>query len=184
MAEWITSSEPYLAPGDPAAADPWREEAAREGRVGAHKVILVARRVPDERVARLLHLAKDAPAVLRRRLVTLDEVPVEISDSWYPPHVADGTALAEDRPIKGGAARALAERGFIAERHIEEVAVVDVPAELGELLPRSPVLELTRTSYAAGDVPFEVGVMLMARDMAPGVPRRLRYLIRAAPSAS
>ena len=179
--EWITSSEPYLAPRDPAAADPWREEAARAGGVGAHKVILVARQVPSERVARLLGLAPDEAAVLRRRLVTLDGVPVEVSDSWYPARVADGTPLAEDRPIKGGALRALAERGYVAERHVEEVAAVEVPAELSNLLPGTPVIELTRTSYTADDVPFEVAVMLMSPEMAPGVPRRLRYEIRYRP---
>lgn len=178
MPEWITSSEPYLAPRDPAAVDPWREEAARVGGVGAHKVILVVRQLPPERVADLLRISLDEPAILRRRLVTLDDVPVEVSDSWYPARIADGTPLAEDRPIKGGAVRALAERGYVAERHVEEVAAVEVPTELGDLLPNSPVIELTRTSYTAGDVPFEVAIMLMNPEMAPGVPRRLRYEIR------
>ncbi|MBR7835370.1 UTRA domain-containing protein, partial [Actinospica durhamensis] len=168
-----------------------------------HKVILVARRVPAERVARLLGIAPDEPAVLRRRLVTLDGVPVEVSDSWYPARVADGTQLAEDRPIKGGAVRALAERGYLAARHVEEVAVVDVPAELSTLLPHPPVIELTRASYAApADLAgtaapagaadgsrneaggaFEVAVMLMSREMAPGVPRRLRYTFRPGSTA-
>ena len=204
MSDWVSSSEQYLTPagstsGDPnsggrAGGDPWREEAARAGRVGAHTVILVARRVPAERVTRLLGIAPDEPAVLRRRLVTLDGVPVEVSDSWYPARVADGTPLAEDRPIKGGAVRALAARGYVAARHVEEVAVVDVPAELSTLLPQPPVIELTRASYTAPAAPadgadpaedgagiqdtetaFEVAVMLMSREMAPGVPRRLRY---------
>lgn len=183
MPEWITSSQPYLAPRSAGAADPWREEAALAGRVGAHKVILVERQVPSERVARLLGLAPLEAAVLRRRLVTLDDVPVEVSDSWYPARIASGTPLALDRPIKGGALRALAELGYVAERHVEEVAVIDVPAELRDLLPHTPVIELTRTSYAAGDVPFEVAVMLMATHMAPGVPRRLRYEMRAEPQA-
>jgi DNA-binding GntR family transcriptional regulator len=178
MSEWITSSEPYLAPRDPAAGDPWREEAARAGRVGAHKVVLIARRAPDERVGHLLGLAPGAPAVLRRRLVTLDEVPVEVSDSWYPAEIADGTPLAADRPIKGGALRALADLGFTGVRHVEEVAVVDTPAEIEKLLPVSPVIELTRTSYTARDLAFEVSVMHMCRDLAPGVPRRLRYSMR------
>lgn len=177
MSNWITSSEPYLAPRDPAAPDPWREEAARAGGVGAHKVILVARQLPDERVAGLLGIGLDDAAVLRRRLVTLDGVPVEVSDSWYPARVADGTPLGEDRPIKGGALRALAERGYVAVRHIEEVAAVEVPPELRDLLPDSPVIELTRTSFAADGVPFQVDVMLMSPEMAPGVRRRLRYEI-------
>jgi hypothetical protein len=41
------------------------------------------------------------------------------------------------------------------------------------------VLELIRTSYTAADEPFEVAVMMMSREMAPGVVRRLRYELRS-----
>ncbi len=68
----------------------------------------------------------------------------------------------------------------MAARHAEEVAVVDTPDEFREVLGDTPVIELTRTSYTEADVPFEVAVMLMSRNMAPGVPRRLRYSIQAA----
>ena len=178
MSEWITSSTPYLTPGSDPNGDPWRTEAERAGHVGAHRLIGVRREVPPPRVARLLGIEPGAPAILRRRLVTLDEAPVEISDSWYPASVADGTGLAEQRPIKGGAARALAECGYVAARHLEQVAVVDTPEALRDLLPDSPVIELTRTSFTAEDVPFEAAVMLMTRELAPGVPRRLQYELR------
>ena len=180
MAEWISSSKPYLTPRGSGTPDPWRQEAARAGRVGAHRLILVERRVPPTRVGALMGSEPDAPAIIRRRLVTLDEVPVEISDSWYPAEIVDGTALAEPGPIAGGAARALADLGYVAARHVEEVAVVDTPDSFRDVLGDSPVIELTRTSYTAADVPFEVAVMLMSRNMAPGVPRRLRYSIQAA----
>jgi len=179
MSEWITSSRPYLAPRDPASPDPWQEEAARAGRVGAHRLILVERQTPPARVSLLLGIDPGAPAILRRRVVTLDGKPVEIADSWYPAAIADGTALAENSPIKGGALRALAELGCTASRHIEELAVIDTPLPLRELLQDSPVFELTRTSYTTSEVPFEVAVMLMSRDMAPGVPRRFQYELRA-----
>ena len=180
MAEWISSSTPYLAPRGAGAPDPWQQEAARAGRVGAHRLILVERKAPTARVSALMGSEPDAPAVLRRRLVTLDEVPVEISDSWYPAEIADGTALAEQGPIKGGATRALADLGYVAVRHVEEVAVIDTPYELLNILGDSPVIELTRTSYTGADVPFEVAVMLMTRNLAPGVPRRLSYSLQAA----
>jgi GntR family transcriptional regulator len=118
--------------------------------------------------------------VVRRRLVTLDDRPVEVADSWYPLRIAEGTALADDRPIRGGALRLLAELGYTATRHVEDIAVVDPPADAAEVLGTSAVLELTRTSYTAIDEPFEVAVMLMSREMAPGVLRRLRYELRSA----
>ena len=179
MSEWITSSRPYLVPRDSASPDPWRAEAARAGHVGAHRLILVERQTPPARVSLLLDVEPGVAAILRRRVVTLDGKPVEISDSWYPAAIADGTALAENRPIKGGALRALAELGYTASRHDEELAVIDTPPPFRELLEDSPVIELTRTSYTASEVPFEVAVMLMSRDMAPGVPRRFRYALRA-----
>jgi len=182
VSDWNSSSEPYFKPRDPAAPDPWREEAARVGGVGAHKVILVVRQDPPERVAELLGIGLDQAAILRRRVVTFNDVPVEISDSWYPAHVADGTPLAKDRPIKGGALRALAERGYVAARHVEEVAAVEVPPGLDDWLTQSPVIELTRTSYATDGTPFEVDVMWMSPEMAPGVPRRLRYEIHVGPA--
>ncbi|HET9167957.1 MAG TPA: hypothetical protein VFN97_00935 [Actinospica sp.] len=80
-----------------------------------------------------------------------------------------------NRPIKGGASRLLAELGFTAGRHVEEIAVIATPAPMRDVLHDSLVIELTRTSYSASGTPFEVAVMLMSREMTPGVPRRLRY---------
>jgi DNA-binding GntR family transcriptional regulator len=180
MSEWISSSQPYLSPRDSASADPWQEEAARAGHVGAHRLVRVEREVPPARVGALLGIEPESAALLRSRIVTLDGTPVEVSDSWYPEAIADGTALAAAKPIRGGALRLLAELGYTATRHVEEIAVIDVPLALHDVLQDSPVIELTRTSYAENDMPFEVAVMLMTRDMAPGVPRRLRYEMREA----
>jgi DNA-binding GntR family transcriptional regulator len=123
----------------------------------------------------LLGIDSQDEAIVRRRLVTLDELPVEVSDSWYPLPVADGTALAESAAIRGGAVKALTDLGYEAARHVEEVAVVDVPQELLTLLPQTVALELTRVGYTASEMPFEVAHMVMSRELAPGIPRRLRY---------
>lgn len=175
MTDWISSSAQYLVPHRHGAPDAWQQEAAEHGRIGAHRLVSVERRVPPPRVAMALGIDAQDEAIVRRRLVTLDELPVEISDSWYPLRVAEGTALAGPGAIHGGAARALADLGFTAAHHVEEVAVVDVPQELLTLLPETIALELTRVSYTAADVPFEVAHMVMSRELAPGIPRRLRY---------
>ena len=180
MNEWVTTSTPYLAPRAAGEPDPWEEEAARAGLVGRHRLILAEWRPAPSAVASRLGVDQSVPVVLRRRLVTLDEQPVEIADSWYPGSVAGGTALAEQKPIRGGAARLLADLGYVAVRHVEDVGICDPPAEIVPLLGESPVLELTRTSYAESVAPFEVAIMLMSREMAPGRPRRLRYELRTA----
>lgn len=180
MNEWVTASTPYLAPRAAGEPDPWEEEAARAGLVGRHRLILTEWRSAPPAVASRLGIDQAAHVVLRRRLVTLDDQPVEVADSWYPRSVAEGTALAEQKPIRGGAVRLLADLGFVAVRHVEDVGVCDPPAEVVPLLGESPVLELTRTSYTEAGRPFEVAIMLMSREMTPGRPRRLRYELRTA----
>jgi GntR family transcriptional regulator len=180
MSDWITASTPYLAPRAAGERDPWEREAAEAGHVGRHRLTLVGRFPAPDLVAERLGTDQGTSAVLRRRLVTLDDRPVEIADSWYPLAIADGTGLADQKPIRGGALRLLAELGYTAARHIEDIAIVEPPADAVAELGASPVLELIRTSYTAADVPFEVAIMLMSRDMSPGVPRRLRYELRSA----
>src|SRR5579859_2294288 len=148
MTEWITASTPYLAPRTPGDRDPWEREAAQAGHTGRHRLILVDRLPVPAAAAERLGLNAGTPAILRRRLVTLDERPVEIADSWYPLAVAQGTALAEAKPIRGGAVRLLADLGYTAARHVEDVAVVDPPADAAEHLGAGAVMELIRTSYS------------------------------------
>lgn len=178
MNEWVTVSTPYLAPRAAGEPDPWEQEAARAGLVGRHRLVLTEWRSAPSAVASRLGIDQGAMAVLRRRVVTLDDHPVEIADSWYPRSIAEGTALAEEKPIRGGAVRLLADLGYVAVRHIEDIGVCEPPAEVTPLLGQSPVLELTRTSYTEADTPFEVAVMLMSRETTPGRPRRLRYELR------
>lgn len=177
-AEWITASAPYLAPRARGDEDPWEREAAQGGHVGHHRVVLVDRRPLPGFVAARLGVESGVGGILRRRVVTLDDRPVEVADSWYPLAVAQGTGLAEPKPIRGGALRLLADLGYSAVRHVEDVGIVDPPADLAELLGTAAVLELIRTSFTADDTPFEVAVMLMSRHMASDMPRRLRYELR------
>ena len=91
MSEWITSSTPYPTPRLTAAQDPWKEEAERAGHVGAHRLTLVEKQIPSDRVCRLLGTEPRTPAILRRRIVTLDDRPAEVADSWYPARIAERT---------------------------------------------------------------------------------------------
>jgi GntR family transcriptional regulator len=177
MADWITSSTPYLTPRADGDRDPWELEAERAGHIGRHRVTLVEQRPAPEAVASRMGIAAGDLAVLRRRVVTLDDRPVEVSDSWYPTAIAADTGLAELKPIKGGAARLLADLGYTAARHVEDIAAVDPPAEAVEILGPGLVIELIRAGHAADDTVFEVAVILLSRELTPGVPRRLRYLL-------
>jgi DNA-binding GntR family transcriptional regulator len=109
--------------------------------------------------------------VLRRRLMLLDEQPVEITDSYYPHWLAAGTALAEPRKIRGGAVTLLAELGHSPQRVREDVEARTASAEERDLLAlggESPVLVLYR--LVLSDRPVELSVMTMV-----AANRRLRY---------
>lgn len=180
MADWTTSSTPYLAPST--GGDPWAREAAEAGHTGRSKVLSAGTAQAPDLVAALLGIEPGSQAVLRRRIVTLDERAVEIADSWYPLAIAEGAGLAEAKPIKGGALRLLADLGYTAVRHTEDVSVALVADDLAELLAvpaGEAALELVRTSYTEDGIPFEVAVMTMSREMGPGVRRRLRYELRS-----
>lgn len=183
MSEWITASTPYLSPHAAGQADLWALEAAQAGRSGRSKVISAGPAAAPQIVANLLGVEPGRDAIRRRRVVTLDDRPVEIADSWYPVRIAEGTGLAEPTPIKGGALRLLADLGYAAVRYVEDVSVVLVADDLAELLDvpeGEAVLELVRTSYTSNGAPFEVAVTVMSREMEPGVTRRLRYELSSA----
>src|SRR5258708_30137771 len=129
MRDWITASTPYLAPRAAGERDPWEREVAEAGHVGRHRLTLVGQFPAPDLVAERLGTDQGAPAILRRRLVTLDDRPVEIADSWYPLAVAEGTGLAEQKPIRGGALRLLADLGYTAARHVQDLAIADPAAD-------------------------------------------------------
>src|SRR5437867_3785016 len=100
----VSTSAPYVASGSARAGDAWATEAAAAGRRGT-QTIAWAREVPAAaHVATALDLPEGSPVVTRRRVVLLDDQPVELADSYYPPSIAAGTALAEPTKIRGGAA--------------------------------------------------------------------------------
>ena len=111
MSDWITASTPYLGPRAAGERGPWEREAAEAGHVGRHRLTHVGRYPAPGLVAERLRAEQGAPAILRRRLVTPDDRPVEIADSWYPLAVAEGTGLAVQKPIRGGVLRLLADLG-------------------------------------------------------------------------
>ncbi|MEV6609131.1 GntR family transcriptional regulator [Kutzneria sp. NPDC051319] len=169
---WISVSTPYVKPRDADAPDAWAQEAADHGHVGTQRLLHVGEVMPAPHVAAALHSSPTAPVVVRRRLVLLDDQPLELVDSYYPADIARGTSLAEARKIRGGAPTLLAELGHEFRHLDEDVSVRLANAEETELLAQqgpTPVLVLRRTSSARSGRPVEVSVMTML----PG--RHLRY---------
>ncbi|MFD2350300.1 UTRA domain-containing protein [Nonomuraea ferruginea] len=130
---------------------------------------------PD--VTAALALPPDATVIVRKRIVLLDDTPVELADSYYPMPIAAGTRLAEHRKIRGGAVTLLAELGRRLV-DIEEDVTARQATEDERLHLQLPdddwVLVLSRLSRAADGAPIEFMRMVM---VARG--RHLRYQLKA-----
>jgi DNA-binding GntR family transcriptional regulator len=126
-------------------------------------------------VAERFEVATGTPVITRQRVMFLDDVPVELTDSYYPMDVAGGTRLAGTAKIPGGAVTLLAEMGHRARRVHEEVyARIPDEAERRALLLSAgePVLCMTRVTEDESR-PFQVDVSVF-----PAAGQRLRYELR------
>ncbi|MEU6716230.1 UTRA domain-containing protein [Nonomuraea sp. NPDC046802] len=169
---WTDISAPYVRPR-PGRSDAWAEEAARRGHAGAQQLREVVEVRPAAEVADALGIPSGGTVIVRRRLVLLDELPVELADSYYPAVIARGTPLAEARKIRGGAVTLLSEMGYESHRIQEDVHARPATEEERQILQLGPnewVLVLARLSMTRDGTPFEYSTMTM---VARG--RHLRY---------
>lgn len=172
---WVSESKPYIRPRPGDSSNAWTEEAARRGHRGGQRTLEVATIAPPDEVQQALRLAPGDEVVVRRRLILLDDEPVELSDSYYPASIATDTRLADPRKIPGGAVKLLADLGFVAEETVEQVHAGIATEEQAELLGQpsgTAVLRLVRTNSTAEGTPFEVSIMTMPSD------RHLTYRLR------
>lgn len=170
---WKTSSVAYLIPPDPGQPDAWTTET--KGR-GTQRLEVGSVGAPPL-VAEALGVPIDAHVVARTRVLSVAGKPVEVAVSYYPPNVAEGTALAREAPIKGGAVRLLADLGYLTHRAVEDVSADGAAPEIAGALgvtPGFPVLLTQRTSYTSDDLPFECMVS------AASDGRRQRYVLELA----
>lgn len=169
---WTSNSTAYVTP---TGGDTWAQEAAADGQRGTQRLAEVTTAPASEEVAAALDLPEGSDVVIRRRVILLDDQPVELADSYYPAAIASGTALAEPKKIRGGAVTLLGELGYTAAEVDEEVGTrrptADERNALG-LAEGEPVLIQTRRSATAEGIPFEFATMTMAPS------RRLRYQMK------
>jgi GntR family transcriptional regulator len=83
--------------------------------------------VPPARVATLLGLADGVSAVVRKRIVRRDGEASEMVTWWIPAELADGTGLADDKPLPGGVRAHVARRKGVRVDHVVEQVVARHP---------------------------------------------------------
>ena len=151
---WTSTSVPYFTPPEPGQPDPWTASGGSQRLLG----VGVADAPPDVREA--LELPEDARVVRRSRLIIDADGPMEVATSYWPAEWAEGTALAEPRPVKGGTVRLAADLGWTAARVLEEAtAVLSNDAGIPEAPADTALFVLKRIMVAASGVPFEFIVM-------------------------
>lgn len=173
---WVSSSTPYLAPPEAGAPDAWSAELGRRGRRGGQRVLRAGEVPATPEVGRLLGIDAGEPVVVRSRLMLLDDQPCELTDSYYPAHIASGTPLASTAKIRGGAVRLLAELGHAGARVVEDVAArmpTDEERTVLGLAEGLPVLTLARVTFDSEDGRVQADLMTM-----PAHLQRLRYETR------
>ncbi|MGW2227023.1 GntR family transcriptional regulator [Streptomyces formicae] len=173
---WVSTSMPYLTPRGKGQPEAWGIEAAARGGKGSQRIAYAGEVPAPEDVATLLGLPASATVVVRRRIIQLDGEPIELTDTYYPAHIARGTRLAEKGKIPGGAVTLLAELGYNGVRVVEDViARMPEPAEREtlDLARDEPILHLIRVTLDGDDRPIQVDKMAM-----PAHRQRLRYEIR------
>jgi DNA-binding GntR family transcriptional regulator len=167
---------PYVTPREKGRPDPWSAEAAARGGKGTQRITSAGETTAPEEVAALLGLPAEETVVVRRRVIELDGVPCELTNTYYPVDIARGTRLADPGKIPGGAVTLLAELGHTGALVREDVTARMPSAEEREVLrtgPDEPVLRLSRVTLDSDDRPFQVDMMVM-----PAHRQRLRYELR------
>lgn len=169
-----SSSDRYTQPQD---GDAWAAEAASQNKAGTQRLLAVETGPPTPDVRDALRLPPGEDVVVRRRLIFADEQPVEIAASYYPAHLAGGTPLAENKRIRGGAVRVLAESGHPLEESVERVTA-ELPTgeetailEVGE---HEPLIVIRRVSAPVGGTPVEYAVNRMVASRVEPLEYRLR----------
>ncbi|MFG2173576.1 UTRA domain-containing protein [Streptomyces niveus] len=172
---WISTSMPYLTPRRDGQPDAWGAELAARGRRGGQRIVSAGEVAAPREVAGLLGIATGEVVVVRRRVMVLEDMPCELTDSYYPASIARGTRLAGTAKIPGGAVSLLAELGYSGVRVQEDVTARMPDEEERETLrtePGEPVLRLVRVTFDSSDRPIQADVMTM-----PAHRQRLRYEI-------
>jgi GntR family transcriptional regulator len=113
---------------------------------------------PEVRAA--LQLPSGARVVRRSRLIIDGVAPMEVATSYWPAEWAEGTALADAKPVKGGTVRLVADLGWTAAEALEEAtAQLSDEADVEEAPAGVALFILKRILVDAAGVPFEYIVM-------------------------
>lgn len=172
---WRVVSSRYLSVPPEGERDRWTTEGAKEGRRADQQITFVGEVEPPDEVADYLRLPDAGTAVVRKRVMFLDDEPVELAESYYPTDLVRGSRIMEVGKIPRGARAVLVDLGY-PPRCAHEVVYTRMPtpdeSRALHLSTGTPVFHVVRTVLSDDDRPIEVGVMVLGGDR-----NRLEYEI-------
>ncbi len=121
----------------------------------------------DVRVADLLGVDPGTEVCVRDRVMSANDVPVQLSMSRLPRTLTAGTAIEQENAGSGGSYARLEEAGHRLAYFTETVgARMPTPAEAStlQLTAGTPVVTVTRIAFTTTDTPVEVNDIVMAAD--------------------
>ncbi|GAA3122904.1 GntR family transcriptional regulator [Planomonospora alba] len=136
-------------------------DADTEGRPYTVDEVHVDRETAEEDVARVLG---GSDVWVRRRRYSVDGRPVQLSVSYFPAALVEGTPVVAEDTGPGGVYARLGELGSAPAHFTEEVrARMPHPHETVQLdLPAgTPVIAIMRTAFTEEGVPVEVNEMVL-----------------------
>lgn len=146
--------------------DRYMTDLHAEGRTPAQSIdVAIVQASPV--VAQRLQIDQGTPVVVRRRVRSIDGVPHNINDSYYPLPLVDGSEIMSPVDIARGANRVLAELGADQVRALDEITVrMPAPDEVQRLAlePGTPVAVHLCTGYTSEDRPVRCVVNVLAGD--------------------
>ncbi|MFF7189660.1 GntR family transcriptional regulator [Streptomyces sp. NPDC008222] len=155
----------YMPPAATGESYRWITEAAKRSQRGSTKLLDVGTVSPPHEAAMALGIEEGERALLRKQILLLDDEPTELTCSYYPLDLAEGTAMMDHRKIRGGTPTLLNELGYPPRAFVDEVSS-EIPTEeevVALELPKDmPVMLTFRVVYSDGDRPIEVSLLTKA----------------------
>lgn len=135
-------------PGESGRRRTWKEIVAEQGMTGGQRPVGAGTSAPPVEITDALGLDPSTPVTWRRRLLLVDDSPVQISTSYYPPEIAAALPeLGQPGRLSTNSPELLARAGWSASRGEDrDVARFATEDEVGmlELPEQTPVLETLR----------------------------------------
>lgn len=146
-----SESERRVAERRASGMDAWVADAADQGLKAGQDIAVAIVEAPPA-VASRLELPEQELVIVRRRLRTINDLPHNLNDTYYPRDIAEGTPIMDPADVVQGTIALMRDLGYVQIRYRDDLETrMPDPVEAGRLNipPGVPVLVQYRTGYTA-----------------------------------